>query len=100
MAYQLIAVDMDGTLLNSKKEITPRTAAAVTQALARGYHVVMATGTLLPADCSRICAGSRHALCHHVHGAAVADCMENRIISSQNISADTAAGVMRCVCRA
>ena len=28
MAYQLIAVDMDGTLLNSKKEITPRTAAA------------------------------------------------------------------------
>ncbi|MFR6425199.1 MAG: hypothetical protein ACLUNO_06315 [Oscillospiraceae bacterium] len=28
-------------------------------------------------------------------GAAVADCMENRIISSQNISADTAAGVMR-----
>ena len=44
MAYQLIAVDMDGTLLNSKKEITPRTAAAVTQALARGYHVVMATG--------------------------------------------------------
>ena len=36
MAYQLIAVDMDGMLLNSKKEITPRTAAAVTQALARG----------------------------------------------------------------
>ena len=28
-------------------------------------------------------------------GAAVADCMENRIISSQNIAADTAAGVMR-----
>ena len=41
MAYQLIAVDMDGTLLNSKKELTPRTAAAVTQALARGYHVAM-----------------------------------------------------------
>ena len=38
MAYQLIAVDMDGTLLNSKKEITPRTEAAVTAALARGYH--------------------------------------------------------------
>lgn len=39
MAYQLIAVDMDGTLLNSQKEITPRTEAAVTAALARGYHV-------------------------------------------------------------
>ena len=44
MAYQLIAVDMDGTLLNSKKEITPRTVAAVTAALERGYHVVMTTG--------------------------------------------------------
>ena len=44
MAYQLIAVDMDGTLLNSKKEITPRTAAAVTQALARGCHHVQRRG--------------------------------------------------------
>ena len=43
MAYQLIAVDMDGTLLNSNKEITPRTEASVTAALARGYHVVMTT---------------------------------------------------------
>lgn len=95
MAYQLIAVDMDGTLLNSKKEITPRTAAAVTQALARGYHVVMATGRCYRqiAPYMRRFPAMRYAITSS--GAAVADCMENRIISSQNISADTAAGVMR-----
>ena len=65
MAYQLIAVDMDGTLLNSK-DITPRTAAAVTQALARGYHVVMATGRSLPADRAVYAPVPGHALCHHV----------------------------------
>ena len=95
MAYQLIAVDMDGTLLNSKKEITPRTAAAVTQALARGYHVVMATGRCYRqiAPYMRRFPAMRYAITSS--GAAVADCVENRIISSQNISADTAAGVMR-----
>ena len=95
MAYQLIAVDMDGTLLNSKKDITPRTAAAVTQALAHGYHVVMATGRCYRqiAPYMRRFPAMRYAITSS--GAAVADCMENRIISSQNISADTAAGVMR-----
>ena len=36
MAYQLIAVDMDGTLLNSKKEITPRTEPLLRQRLRAG----------------------------------------------------------------
>ena len=58
MAYQLIAVDMDGTLLNSNKEITPRTEAAVTAALARR--------PLLPADRAVHGAVSGHALCYHV----------------------------------
>ena len=95
MAYQLIAVDMYGTLLNSKKEITPRPAAAGTQALARGYHVVMATGRCYRqiAPYMRGFPAMRYAITSS--GAAVADCMENRIISSQNIAADTAAGVMR-----
>lgn len=50
---------------------------------------------LLPADRAVYAPvpGQRYAITSS--GAAVADCMENRIISSQNISADTAAGVMR-----
>lgn len=42
--YQLIALDIDGTLLNSKKEITPDTEAAVHRAFAAGKEVVLSTG--------------------------------------------------------
>ena len=47
MEYRLMAVDMDGTLLNSKKEITPRTVEAVRKALDAGYEVVFSTGRSL-----------------------------------------------------
>ena len=47
MEYRLMAVDMDGTLLNSEKEITPRTAEAVRKALDAGYEVVFSTGRSL-----------------------------------------------------
>ena len=47
MEYRLMAVDMDGTLLNSKKEIMPRTVEAVRKALDDGYEVVFSTGRSL-----------------------------------------------------
>lgn len=42
--YKLIAFDMDGTLLNSEKKITPSTAEAVHRAMAQGIYVVFNTG--------------------------------------------------------
>lgn len=42
--YQLIALDIDGTLLNTRKEITPATEAAVHRAFAAGKEVVLSTG--------------------------------------------------------
>lgn len=42
--YQLIAVDMDGTLLNHKKEISPANLKAIQAAKAQGKKVVIATG--------------------------------------------------------
>lgn len=42
--YQLIALDIDGTLLNSKKEIMPDTEAAIHRAFASGKEVVLSTG--------------------------------------------------------
>lgn len=41
---RLIAVDLDGTLLNNQHQMTPRTERALTAALARGVGVVIATG--------------------------------------------------------
>lgn len=46
MAIKLIAFDLDGTLLNSQKEITPRTLAAIKAAQERGVHVTISTGRM------------------------------------------------------
>lgn len=41
---KLIALDIDGTLINSKLEITPRTKKAVIRAMEEGHKVVIASG--------------------------------------------------------
>ena len=48
MPYKLIALDMDGTLLNEKKEISPRNKKAIQDARKLGKSVVIATGRPLP----------------------------------------------------
>ena len=42
--YRLLAIDIDGTLVNSRDELTPATRAALERAGAAGIHVVLATG--------------------------------------------------------
>ena len=41
---KLIALDLDGTLLNSAKELSPRNRAALEAAAGAGIHIVPATG--------------------------------------------------------
>jgi Cof subfamily protein (haloacid dehalogenase superfamily) len=47
--FRLLALDIDGTLLGSDKEISSRTRAAVASARARGVHLVLVTGRRYPA---------------------------------------------------
>lgn len=47
MKYKLIAIDMDGTLLNSNNEVSYRTRQALNMAQEQGVKVVLATGRLL-----------------------------------------------------
>ncbi|XP_054798247.1 endoribonuclease YBEY, chloroplastic isoform X2 [Prosopis cineraria] len=47
--FSYIFCDMDGTLLNSKSQITPTTAKALREALSRGVKIVIATGKARPA---------------------------------------------------
>ena len=42
--YKLLALDMDGTVLNSDKKITPRTKLAIDNLMKRGVAVVVSTG--------------------------------------------------------
>lgn len=46
--YELIAFDMDGTLLNSRKEITPVTAEALKRAAKAGKQIALSTGRCRP----------------------------------------------------
>jgi len=47
MKYKLIAIDMDGTLLNSQKEVSDRNRKALVEALEKGIHIVITTGRIL-----------------------------------------------------
>ena len=44
MDYKLIALDIDGTLTNSRKELTPRTRYALLEAQAQGKKIIIASG--------------------------------------------------------
>ena len=48
MCYQLIAFDMDGTLLDSNKKILPSSLAAISDAADAGKTVILSTGRCLP----------------------------------------------------
>lgn len=47
MDYKLVAIDMDGTLLNSENQISKRTKQAIENAKKKGIKIVMATGRIL-----------------------------------------------------
>ena len=49
MKYKLIAMDMDGTLLNSRREITPETQEILKKAVKQGCYITLSTGRSLPA---------------------------------------------------
>ena len=46
MKYRLIAFDLDGTLLDGKKNIPPENMAALKAAAEQGMHIVPATGRI------------------------------------------------------
>lgn len=47
MKYKLIAIDMDGTLLNSNQEISKRNREALHRAKEQGVHIILTTGRIL-----------------------------------------------------
>lgn len=72
-SIRLIALDLDGTLLNRANQVTPKTAAALAQAAARGVVVLPATGRPLAWLPGNVLAlpGVRYAITSN--GAAVVD---------------------------
>ena len=48
MDYKVLVLDIDGTLTNSKKEITSKTKKALRKAYEKGVKVVLASGRPTP----------------------------------------------------
>ncbi|WP_032122232.1 Cof-type HAD-IIB family hydrolase [Clostridium amazonitimonense] len=46
MKYKMLCTDMDGTLLNSNKDISDRTKEAIKKAHEKGVHIVVSTGRM------------------------------------------------------
>ncbi|MBU5312502.1 Cof-type HAD-IIB family hydrolase [Tissierella carlieri] len=47
MKYKLVAIDMDGTLLNSNNQVSERTKVIIEKAKNKGTHIVLSTGRVL-----------------------------------------------------
>lgn len=85
MEYRLIALDMDGTVLNSNKVISPRTASAIHKALDRGKEVIFATGRC-PSEMTQYFEAfpeMRYAMC--LSGALILDIQEGTALSDVTI---------------
>ena len=44
MKYKLLALDIDGTLTNSQKQISPKTKQALMEAQQKGLRLILASG--------------------------------------------------------
>lgn len=91
---KMIALDLDGTLLTSKKEVSAHTAEVLEQAVDHGVAVVVSTGrplTGLPNEVLNL-KGIRYALT--ANGARIFDLKENKIIYEKLVSYDDAKKMM------
>ena len=84
--YKLIALDMDGTLLNSRKEITEGNLLALEKAAKAGKIIALCTGRSVPElmDHARRIKGLKYAVC--VNGAIVYDVEAGRTVASHTMT--------------
>lgn len=95
MEYRLIALDMDGTVLNSDKVISPRTAAAIHKALDCGKEVLFATGRC-PSEMKEHFEAfpeMKYAMC--LSGALILDIQEGTALSDTTIPRPLAETVLK-----
>ncbi|MBQ7895484.1 MAG: Cof-type HAD-IIB family hydrolase [Oscillospiraceae bacterium] len=94
LKYRLIAFDMDGTVLDNKKQMPEACAEALFAAADRGCYIVPATGRMysgLPKQLN----DSRVRYCILINGALVFDAKEEKILYEANINAEKGAGFCR-----
>ena len=97
MDLKAIVLDIDGTLLNDQKVITPRTRESLLRAQEAGVKLVLASGRPLPA----MLKFSKELKMEHYHGlllsnngACVTDCATDEMLFSQSISEEIGSALL------
>ncbi len=90
----IIALDLDGTLLNSNKELTPGNVAALTRAAEAGYEIVPTTGRFYKAMPEAIRALSFIRYVIIINGAAIMDIQTGELIYQAEIPCHQAVEIM------
>lgn len=88
MRYKVLALDLDGTLTNAKKEITPKTKFAINQVIKAGMSVVLASGRPILgiqrlADELELYKYGGYILAYN--GGKIVDCKKHKIIFQETI---------------
>lgn len=88
--YKMLAIDIDDTLINDKKEITPGTAAALGEAAKRGVIVTLATGRMY-ASASQLASqlGLNVPLITY-QGALVKNALDDRVLYERTVPTEAA----------
>lgn len=93
--YKLLAFDLDGTFLNDEKQIPEENLRAIRYAAEKGVEIVPATGRLfcgIPKELASLPFIRYYIL---INGAKIYDALEERIVSSADLSKDTALSLFR-----
>lgn len=91
MKYKVLVLDIDGTLVNSKKEITPATKEGIALALDKGVKVVIASGRPTPGVipiARELELTKRGGYILSFNGGKIINCQTKEIIYEKNISKD------------
>ncbi|MEG0565908.1 MAG: HAD hydrolase family protein, partial [Hungatella sp.] len=97
MSIKLIALDLDGTLLDSKKQLSIANRQALIACIEKGIFIVPATGRTLsgiPEDVKNL-PGVRYAIT--INGAVVIDTLEHHVLQEAKLEINTALSIFDMV---
>ena len=97
MPYQLIALDLDGTLLNSRKQVPGDVAAAIRSACAAGKTVVFDTGRAVPELAEQIALLPEVRYAVFASGGGLYDIHERRAFGLQPVPEEQVRRILRLV---
>ena len=91
---KLIALDLDGTLIDSRGSVSLRTKTALQKAMAEGIKVIIATGRMYPSALPIIKEIGIKNPCVFYNGAVVRNPLDNEIIYERGLGEDLTAEVL------